>query len=497
VQQGDESAACEAGVDRPVIGPRFAWVPPHSRTLGADAVAWWKSNGGHLFEWQELVIRGLLAIGEDDKFATSDDGLDVSRQNGKGVILQVVEGFIAFEFGAKHGYDVVMHTAHEFPTSLEHQMRLEAFIQDAPGLHARVKERGGYVHANGQESIRLKDGTRIVFRARTKGGGRGYSGDLLVWDEAMVIPDVVVGAQKPMLRASGGCFGHKTIYAGSAVDQEVHAHGVTFARLREKGLAESPRVSWHEWSAPFEHPSELDEDAMQDRENWLAGNPSMAEGLIDPQTMVDELALMPTRTAAVELLGVGDWPRTDGLEDSIIDIAAWDALRRDDSVLQAPYCGAFDVSPERHGSIALAGLNKDGDFHVEVQENRQGTRWMVDRILEMDAAGLFQTWVCDGIGPASSLIVPLREEGLRVETVNATEHGQCWGRFVDAVADGTLAHLGSDELRDAIRGAKARPIGDGASAWGRRSSSVNVAPLVACTLALGAAAGVGTGLQVF
>jgi hypothetical protein len=65
------------------------------------------------------------------------------------------------------------------------------------------------------------------------------------------------------------------------------------------------------------------------------------------------------------------------------------------------------------------------------------------------------------------------------------------------VNDDELDHLGDDVLRDAIRGAKARPIGDGASAWGRRSSSVNVAPLVACTLALGAAAGVGTGLQVF
>ena len=145
----------------------------------------------------------------------------------------------------------------------------------------------------------------------------------------------------------------------------------------------------------------------------------------------------------------------------------------------------------------MGGLNQWGGFHTEVHEDRLGTGWMVDRICEMDEAGLFQVWVCDGVGPASSLIAPLRERGLIVETINATEHGQAWGRFVDMVNDGDLTHLGSDELRDAIRGAKARPIGDGASAWGRKSSSVNVAPLVAATLALGAACGIGAGVQVF
>ena len=79
---------------------------------------------------------------------------------------------------------------------------------------------------------------------------------------------------------------------------------------------------------------------------------------------------------------------------------------------------------------------------------------------------------------------------MNVETVNATEHGQAWGRFVDMVADDELDHLGDEALRDAIRGAKARPIGDGAWAWARKNSSVNISPLVAATLGLGVAAGV-------
>jgi hypothetical protein len=453
--------------------------------LGEDAVAWWEAAGGRLFDWQKRVIVAMLGVGEDGLWTSAEDGLVVARQNGKGVVLQVVEAFCAFELG----YRVVMHTAHEFATSQEHQYRLEDFIQNAPHLHARVKDSGGYKHANGQESINLKDGARIIFKARTKMGARGYSIDLLTWDEAMVVPDTVVGSMLPALRASTAAHGPKVIYAGSAVDQDVHEYGVNLARVRERGIAETAGVSYHEWSAPFDHPSQLTYDLLRDRANFLRGNPSMEEGLISPEYMASEIERMPPRQAAVELDCVGDWPRTDGLEDSVISITDWNELEDSESNLESPFCMAFDVSPERRTSIALAGRNQNGDFHVEIQECKAGTGWVVDRLVEMVERGDPELVVCDATGPASSLLVALGEAGVTVETVNATEHGQACGRLVDMLADGTLAHLGSAELRDAVRGAKARPLGD-AWAWSRRNSSVDISPLVAATLALGAAAGV-------
>jgi hypothetical protein len=471
-----------------VIEPRFAWVPPCSSSLGPDAIAWWEAAGGVLFDWQKRVIVAMLGLDENDQWSSSEDGLDVARQNGKGVVLQVIEGFCCFELH----YPVVMHTAHEFATSQEHQFRLEDMIQNAPHLHARVKDSGGYKHANGQESINLKDGSRIIFKARTKMGARGYSGDLLVWDEAMVVPDTVVGSMLPMLRASKAKHGPKVIYAGSAVDQEVHEYGVNFARIRERGIAESPRVSYHEWSAPFDHPSELTDDLMRDRGLWPQGNPSIPDGLVSEDYMADEIERMPSRTAAVELLGVGDWPRTDGFEETIISLEAWDALEDQGSVLQPPFCLAFDVSPERRTSIALAGRNQDDLFHVEIQECRPGTGWVVARLVEMVEKGEPEIVVCDATGPASSLLVALKEAGVKVETVSSAEHGQACGRLVDMINDGTLAHLGSSEIRDAIRGSKVRQLGD-AWAWARKTSSVDISPLVAGTLALGAAAGVGIG----
>ncbi len=464
------------------VAPRFAWAPPRVRSLGPDCVAFWEAAGGLLFDWQAFALGELLGIGEDEKWASTNDGVDVSRQNGKGVILQAVELFAAFELG----YDVVMHTAHEFATSQEHQLRLESLIQDAPHLHKRVRDRGGYRHANGQESINLKSGQRILFKARTTGGGRGYSGDLLVWDEAMVIRDAVVGAQKPMIRASRALYGPKTIYAGSAVDQEIHEYGVNFARLRERGIRREPKVTWIEWSAPVDSLAELTDEMVRDPAMWLAANPSMAEGLISEETMADEMASMPPRTAAVELLGVGDWPRTDGAIASPVALTDWDALFDKDSVLQDPVCLAFDVSPDRQASISAAGRNAEGHWHVEVLESRTGTGWVAGRLADLVEAHDPLAVCCDGYGPAASLMVTVEEAGVEVTKVSAGEHGQACGLFVDAVTEQTVRHLGGLELRGAIRGAATRPLGD-AWAWSRKASTVNISPLVSSTLALWAA----------
>jgi hypothetical protein len=474
-----------------MVVPRVGWVPSRARSLGSEAADWWCSHGGRLFEWQRHVLDGILSVGDDGRWSTSNDGLCMARQNGKGVVLQVIEGFAAFELGLP----VVMHTAHEFPTSTEHQLRLMAFIQDSPALHGRVKDKGGYKTANGQESINLKSGARILFKARTNQGGRGYSGDLLIWDEAMKLPTSTVAAQKPMLRASQFPMGQKTIYAGSAVDQESHEHGVPFALIRERGLERNPAVCYFEWSAPYAHPGEMDYNVLSDRSWWPVANPSMPEGLISEAYMADEVDTMPTRTVAVELANVGDWPRTDGLERGVITAAAWDACLDEGSVLQPGFVLVFDVSPERHTTVAAVGFNEQGKFHAEVHEHRPGTRWLPARLAEMVERGNPDGVFCDGLGPSASMIKDCDAAGVTVEPIDTKDHTRSCGRLVDLIEEGNLAHLGSQELRDAVLGAAQRPVGD-AWAWSRKNSSVNIAPLVAVTLGVGAAELVGK-IQVF
>jgi hypothetical protein len=70
--------------------------------------------------------------------------------------------------------------------------------------------------------------------------------------------------------------------------------------------------------------------------------------------------------------------------------------------------------------------------------------------------------------------------------VTATEHGRACATIFDLVEQGKLRHLGTSELRAAVKGAKTRELGD-AWAWARSKSSVDISPLVAVTLAVWAA----------
>lgn len=59
------------------------------------------------------------------------------------------------------------------------------------------------------------------------------------------------------------------------------------------------------------------------------------------------------------------------------------------------------------------------------------------------------------------------------------------GQLVDKIGLGKFTHADQDAVNDAVDGARKRPIG-AAGGWGydRRDESVNIAPLVALTLAL-------------
>jgi phage terminase large subunit-like protein len=77
-------------------------------------------GGPDLDPWQEFVLAHALGERADGKWAAFEVGVMVSRQNGKGAILEARELAGLFLLGER----LIIHSAHQFDTSLEAFRRL-------------------------------------------------------------------------------------------------------------------------------------------------------------------------------------------------------------------------------------------------------------------------------------------------------------------------------------------------------------------------------------
>lgn len=454
--------------------------------------------GLELDPWEEFVLTQSLGERADGRWSAFEVGVVCPRQNGKNEILAARQLTGLFLLGER----LQIHSAHQWDTSLEALERLLQLIEETPDFDRRVKK---VSRTNGKEGIELKGGQRIRFRTRTKGGGRGFTGDVIYLDEAMEIAEAFHGALFPTVSARSVAGDPQVWYTGSAVDQWIHDNGVVFARIRERGLSgDDPSLAFFEWSIEAEGPEWVDEDTATEAQAWAQANPGLGIR-ISAEHIAREQRSMDARTFAVERLGAGDWPSTDPDDYQVISAETWARCADSSSEALDPVVVAFDVAPNRSASaIGVAGRRKDGDLHTEVVEHGEGTGWIAERLKELQDRHKPAAIICDERGPAASLIPEIEKAGVKLDTVNAKEHAEACGRFFDACEQGAkpederegvaLRHLDNAELRAALKGAATRPLGD-AWAWSRKNSSVDITPLVACTLAVGHAPGEQSGAE--
>jgi hypothetical protein len=393
---------------------RVRAVPPFAFSHGHDALELAASAGLVLDPWQADVIVGSMGVRPDGKWSAFEVGVDVPRQNGKDAILEVRTLAGLYLVGER----LITFSAHQFDTSLEAFRRLLELVEEAD-LQREVKR---VSRSHGEEGIELKTGQRVRYRTRTKGGGRGFSGDCLILNEAMILPESAMGSVFPTLSARPN---PQVWYTGSAVDKLIHEHGVVFARVRERGHAGDPRLGWFEHSAPFEGPDEVSAEAAKDPGMWSMANPSLGTRITEEYVAAEQRALA-SRTFAVERLGVGDWPSTDEGGGQVIADEDWDALADPASRRAGAVCFTFDVRPDGgSAAIAVGGHRSDGLEHVEIVEHRDGTGWLVDRLVELEERHQPEAIECDGRNAAAArFVLELANRGVTVEPVDTQAHAQ-------------------------------------------------------------------------
>lgn len=489
--------------------PRLQQLPAKAvASAGDDAVEWAQSIGwdeatrrGYyvLDEWQKFCVRGLLSEDPQARLCALVCLIIVARQNGKNVILEVVELYAFYVLELPY----ILHTAHLQETTADHMDNLWAAIESDPALLSITKR----VVANGKERIyrtdKGEDGKRkrcqIRFRTRSKKGGRGGSPQMVVFDEALHLLDKQINALLPSLAAqSMRGDAPILIYTSSAPVEESDV----LRRLRSSILAgEIPDAFMAEWSAEFAiRDGETMEQAMlrlaDDRDAWFESNPGMNVRISPDWVQANERSTMSVDGFLVERLSVV-------LDDDngVSVIPNWATLadppnpeiNYPGSLIAAGRAWALAVSPVELGpqwaAIGVAGRTASGKLHVEWMHHRQGVAWVVPTVVGIQKRTPIPLRV-HASGPEGALIPDLVEAGVKLEEVSSADVERATGMLIAAATGDEetapwLVHLGQASLDKAVAAAVLRTSTNGAAMWSQRRSSVEITPLQAVTVALG------------
>jgi hypothetical protein len=437
--------------------PRVSSFPESLSSAGLEAVELAASAGLILDEWQCRVLDVALGERKDGKWSAFEVGLIVGRQNGKGAVLEARELAGLFLFGEQ----LILHSAHEFKTSVEAFRRVLRLVQDTPDLEKMVKQ---VRTSHGDEGIELRSGARLRFIARSTGSGRGFSGDLVILDEAYNLPPEAMAALLPTLSARPN---PQIWYASSAGTEDSEV----LARLARRGAeGSSPRLAYFEWSAD----SKAD---LDDVEAWRLANPGLGIR-ISPEFVEAERAALPEMEFARERLGI--W--ADSRRDAAIDPVLWSSLVDVECDARSPVGFAVEINAERTKSSIMAAIRRpDGLVQVESIAYQPGTAWVLDKLVALNA-----DWKPIGVAvnpsaPAGSLIPGLQAAGIEPVLVSGREEAQACGAFFDALADKKVRHGNQPALNIAVEQATKRPTGD-SWVWHRRTTT-DIGPLNGATLA--------------
>lgn len=451
--------------------------------------------------WQADALDLMLSFRSDGKWASREFAELVGRQQGKsaGVGLpRALAGLLLL------GERLIMWSAHEVKTALESflalRLALEKLGEDA-GPNLIALDDGNLmvkvINNNGYEGVELSTGQRLRFVARSKGSGRGFSGDLSVIDEAFAYTRQQQSALAPTQLARPN---PQTVYLSSPpLRGDVEEGKVLYAlSARAAKAADGEKLGFRDWGLAVS----LDEVMgmahadraafLDDRENWSAALPALGRGRVTEESIAQLRREMDDRDFAREVLGC--WPvqaSTDG-RWQVIRKASW--LDRGWSMLGDGHepaeawtddvAMAIAVPPEQDwAAIVVAGRSVDDELLVQVARYDRGTAWVLPEVLDLADRYPHAVFAINKRGPAGYLVAPLDRAGVELLLPNELEAAHANQRFVRGVVDEpVIRHFDQEALDIAVKAAVKRPVGDGWT-WLRRGDT-DVSPVEAASLAV-------------
>jgi phage terminase large subunit-like protein len=447
-------------------------------TAWPRVVAKCKDMGVTFDSWQHGV--GAIALGKrkDGKYAATVGGvvLSIPRQVGKTFLV----GMIIIALCVLFPGFTVLWTAHRTRTATMTFESMQGMVKRkkirphlAPGRNDGIRT------SNGQQEIRFKNGSVIMFGAREDGFGRGFDQvDIEVFDEAQILTEKALEDMVPAANQSQHPGGALLFFMGTPprpVDR-----GDEFSNRRQKALSGKGKNS-----AYIEFSADADADS-DDREQWAKANPSYPRRTPDESMERMREQLTDDDSFRREALGIWD-PNTT---PQVIDPQSWDAVKDAGSMPTERLTIALDVAPDRKlATASLAGKRPDGLWHIEMYEQRAGVDWIPSWLTERAKHNKLHAVVADEM----SGLVEKRKNGrwyvtgTDVVVTLASAEGRDMAVACAAVFDGvmakTLRHTDQPQMNVALSVARKRPLA-GAWAWNRKDPVSDITPIVSASLAL-------------
>lgn len=428
--------------------PNEAVIPPFLTNDCNDIIDIMAAAKFALMDWQCFLMEAWCGVDEFGKWTANSAGNSVPRQNGKTLAIQAR----AIGEMLLNGGDVI-YTSQLQKTSTETFSEMEQLFQTR--ALRRYVATNGIRTALGREEIRLKNGTRIKFLARTRNGGDGQHGSLLIFDEAQALDDQAQESFLPAVSAAQARRGSQVIYNGTPPKRG--DYGLIFERIRNDALnGKTRRVAWTEWSAGYG-------GKVPDQHNrllWERTNPAF--GILIPESVIErESETMEAETFGHQRLG---WWTGQRSAQTLISETEWRKLEGDSPDDWERL--AYGVRFSSDGSIVVlsAAMLSEGRVHVEFLEQEptsNGIRWLVDWLIERE-----QECACiaiDGKSAADDLRLRLLERRMPRKAIilaNPDFAANASAALVNAVADGTVTHYPNDLLDIAATKSVRRKIGN-------------------------------------
>lgn len=461
--------------DFELVPPAHVWVPDRTGSLGDAAIGVAEVCGIDLDPEQRLAIDAILSV-RGNKWAALETCVVEARQNGKtGGILLPIALTDAMLFGSDQ---LIVWSAHRTKTADEAFLDLDALCANIDAIRNRVLK---VSYQNGEQFIAFRNGSRILFMARSTASGRGLSGDRVILDEALFLTPAMMGALMPTLSARP----NPQLLEGSSaglIESDV------LRDVRDRGRAGGdPSLVYIEWCAPeggcvnkdCDHHRDAVGCALDDRDNWRRANPAFGRRITEDYIAAERRSLKPAQFAR-ERLGWWDSKARGGL----FHMPAWFRLADATTAPSSAPCLAVHVSPGRDWAAIGAAWSIGDRTFVELVRHGAGTEWVVEELVRLAAKHEAPAVVLAG-GMAASSLRPDLESIFGFRVLQGPEvRGACMSLF-DTVNAGKLGHRPHPDLDVAVQAA-ARSSDKGEWIFDA-DESVDLSPLYAITLAAWAA----------